>query len=793
MNNFQPKLVENKEEGHVPSSAFQQTEKLTKWANEPTLEILQGDLDNARPAHNAQIAKINHWVDLMKGAGKAAPPKIKGRSSIQPKLIRKQAEWRYSALSEPFLGSDKIFAVKPVTHEDTQSARQNELLLNWQFRSKLNRVKFIDDYVRTVVDEGTGIIQVGWDRVVKTVKEKAPVYDFFQITDQQDYDLLQQGIQLQEENPTVFDTEADPALKAAVEYFQETGEITVAVQSGTEDVEVEKVLTNKPSLKIHHFRNVLIDPTAEGDIEKALFVMVSFEASRADLEKNQGRYKNLDKVNWESAAASNMLDAAGNTAEDSRTGGFKFKDAGRKKAVVYEYWGFYDIHKTGQLEPFVATWVGGTLVRMEESPCPDKKLPFTVVTYLPVKREIYGEPDAELLEENQQLLGATVRGITDLLGRSANGQQGIAKGLLDPLNRRRYDQGQDYEFNPNMSPAQGIIEHKFPEVPQSAMLMVQLQNQEAESFTGVKAFSGGLSGTAYGDVAAGIRGMLDAASKREMGILRRLAYGLVEIGRKIIAMNQEFLSDIEIVRVTNDNHVIIRRDEIQGEFDLIVDISTAEIDDAKSQDLGFMLQTLGPNMDPTINMMLLSDIAELKRMPELAERLRKWEPKPDPAAEELKRLQVEEQQLKNDLLRSEIALNEAKAQQVTAIADKTNLDYVEQESGTKHEREMAKQKGQSQGNQALEVTKALLKPKKREESKPDIAAAVGYNALSDKLNEGNGSAPDFDSFGAPNGNEAPIGLTNPRNLLPPDDPRGNIGSSFFDPAMDAATNQRLNF
>ena len=42
---------------------------------------------------------------------------------------------------------------------------------------------------------------------------------------------------------------------------------------------------------------------------------------------------------------------------------------------------------------------------------------------------------------------------------------------------------------------------------------------------------------------------------------------------------------------------------------------------------------------------------------------------------------------------------------------------------------MEKQKGQAEGNQNLEVTKALLKPGKEGEVTPNIPAAVGYNAL----------------------------------------------------------------
>ena len=59
---------------------------------------------------------------------------------MQPKLVRRQAEWRYSALAEPFLNSEKLFNVSPVTFEDEAAAKQNELVLNWQFRTKIRRI-----------------------------------------------------------------------------------------------------------------------------------------------------------------------------------------------------------------------------------------------------------------------------------------------------------------------------------------------------------------------------------------------------------------------------------------------------------------------------------------------------------------------------------------------------------------------------------------------------------------------------------------------------------------------------
>jgi hypothetical protein len=708
--------------------------KLTNWTKEPSLSDLKYDMEQATQSHTTQMGKIKLWNDLMAVTGSAKPVKVKGRSSVQPKLIRRQAEWRYSALTEPFLGTSKLFKVSPTTFEDPKAAAQNELLLNWQFRTKINRVSFIDDYVRSTVDEGTCIVRVGWDRKTKKVKEQAPVYSYYPVSTQDAADLLQAAVGLMESDPRTYNEETDPVIKAAVDYFIETGEPVIAVEESTTEIEVEKVLVNKPTVLVMNPDNIIIDPSCNGDIEKAMFAVVSFETCKADLEAEGNRYSNLDKVNWENGAP--VSDAAFSGTNPNALTGMQFKDAARKKVVAYEYWGFYDIKGNDILVPIVATWVGNVMIRMEKNPFPDQKIPFVLVKYLPVKRELYGEPDAELLSDNQAILGAVTRGMIDVLGRSANGQQGFAKGMLDPLNRRRFDNGQDYEFNPTAHPSMGMIEHKYPELPQSALAMLGLQNQEAEALTGVKSFGGGLSGESYGDVAAGIRGALDAASKREMAILRRLAKGMSDIGTKLTKMNALFLSDVEVVRVTNTTFVEVKREDIQGEFDLEVDISTAEVDDAKSKDLAFMLQTIGPKGDPAMTMMILAEIAELKRMPELANKLRNFKPSP-PSEQEIKmgELEVAKLEAEVDEIRSRAEGNRAKAKRDLALADQADLDFIEQETGTKHARSMEAQKAQSEGNQNLQITKSLLAPQKKEETAPNVEAAIGFNRVSDTLNK----------------------------------------------------------
>lgn len=721
-------MIDTTEEKQFHLKDANTTSGLQSWKNEPSLQVLKNDWEMSKASHDEQVSKINRWNDLMQVKGSSKTKKIKGRSSVQPKLIRRQAEWRYSALSEPFLGSNKIFKISGATFEDSPAAAQNELVLNWQFRTKLNRVKFVDDYVRSAVDDGTCIVRLGWKRVVIQVDQEVPVWSYYPIEDEQSAEMLQQALSLEQEDPRGYEEKMPPEMKAAVDYYKETQQPTTAVEVDISIQKVDKVIENRPTVEIMNPQNVYIDPSCLGDIDKALFIGISFETNESELKKEGKRYHNLDKIDWEGNTPMTDTDHATSTPDT-----FQFNDRARKKVIAHEYWGFYDINKDGTLVPIVATWIGNVIIRMEESPFPDGKLPFVVVNYLPVKRELYGEPDAELLEDNQNIIGAVTRGMIDLLGRSANSQQGFAKGMLDPLNRRRYDNGEDYEYNPNTNPQVSLIEHKYPEIPQSALLMLNLQNQEAESLTGVKSFNGGISGESYGDVAAGIRGALDAASKREMAILRRLAKGITDIGTKIISMNGEFLSEKEVVRVTNDEYITISREDLKGNFDMEVDISTAEIDDSKSKDLSFMLQTIGPKSDNSIVMMLLSEIAKLKRMPELAHKLISFKPEPDPIQQELAQLEVERAKKEIEKLDSEIQFNMARAGLAGSEKDTKDLGFVEQESGTKHAREMQKQGAQARANQSLEVTKALIKSRKEGESQPDIAGAIGYNAVSEQL------------------------------------------------------------
>ena len=692
-----------------------QSKKLTDWKNEPTVADLKQDFEDSRSHHSAQVSKIEEWLDNLNGTGKARVNTGKNNSSVVPKLIRKQAEWRYPALSEPFLSTSKLFNVKPVTWEDKKAALQNGLVLNSQFNTQIDKVTFIDEFVRTAVDEGTVILRTGWDYQEEEYEVEVPDVEYFFNDDMAP--AHQHLAQLKAQDPDAYASSISPEMQQAHEMAVEHGRPVEARIKGVKKEKRVRVLVNKPTVEICDFRNVVIDPTCKGDIDKAGFVIYSFESSLSEL-KRDGKYRNLENINLET----NSILGEPDHSTDTGTKNFNFADKARKKFVVYEYWGFRDIDGSGLVQPIVAAWVGDTLIRMEENPYPDKKLPFIVVPYLPVRKSTHGEPDGALLEDNQKIVGALTRGMIDIMGKSANGQTGMRKDMLDVANKRKFEKGLDYEFNANVDPSMGVYMHKYPEIPQSAQFMLQMQNMEAESLTGVRAFYQGINSGSLGEVAAGIRGALDAASKREMAILRRISNGIIKLGRKIIAMNQAWLSEEEVIRITEEQFVPVRRDDLAGNIDLELSISTAEEDNNKAQELAFMLQTMGNNMAPEMSRLILADIARLRKMPDLAKQIEEYQPQPDPIAQKQAELQVALMEAELAEKQSIIALNQAKieteaakANHLNSQADLADLDFVEQESGVKQERDLQKQSAQAKAQAA---TKFLEHELRKSEPKP---------------------------------------------------------------------------
>lgn len=611
------------------------------------LNALKADLKASEILKKDQDIKIATWKREYNG--EPYGNEVKGKSAIVSRDIKKQSEWQHATIVDPFVSTSDIIKCIPITFEDANAAKQNELLLNTQFCRKFDRFNFISKAVKVLDREGTLVVQTGWDTEDKEVTNMVEVV----VTDEY-----------------------------GNEYLEE--------QEVTETV----VIRNQPTAKVCRNEDIYIDPTCQDNIDNAEFIIHRYETNLSSLRKD-GRYKNLDKV-----ALADKEDYDYESPDETL---FKFSDDPRKKIVVYEYWGNYDINNDGIAEPIVCAWVGDIIIRLGENPYPDKKPPFIVVPFNSVPFKIHGEANAELIGGNQKVKTAVIRGIIDNMAQSNNGQVGTKKGSLDPVNRKKFLAGANFEYNNSMS---DFWQGSYNSIPSSAFDMIGLMNNEIESITGTKSFSGGINSGSLGATATGARGALDATATRRMNIVRNIAENLVKpLMRKWIAYNTEFLEDEEVIRITNEQFVPIRRDDLEGRIDIDIVISTAEDNAAKSQELSFLLQTVGPNEDPAIRREIMADIMELMRMPDQAKRLREYQPQADPVQEQIQKLQLENLMLENEHLKARIAdaygraeeneidaelkrskalVEQAKARKLNADSDLSDLKFIKEDEGYTH-------------------------------------------------------------------------------------------------------------
>lgn len=615
------------------------------------LQNLKWDLKQSEIKKKELDGKINQWKREYNG--EPYGNERKGRSQIVSRDIKKQSEWQHAAIIDPFVSSNDIIKCSPVTWEDRAAAEQSELVLNTQFCRQFNRYSFMTKMLKVLDQEGTVVVQTGWDYEDAEEEVEVPVYDIDPYTMQQ-------------------------------------------VQVGTKKEKQTVVKKNQPTAKVCRNEDIFIDPTCMDNMDECQFVIHRYETTKSAL-KEDGRYKNLDKINLSSAEATNNGEQY--YPEDKTY--FRFRDDPRKKIVVYEYWGNYDMNEDGIAEPIVCCWVNDTIIRLESNPYPDGKPPFVVVPFASVPFQMHGESHAELLSDVQKVKTAILRGIIDNMAQSTNGQKGVKKGALDVVNRKKFLSGENFEFN---NTPQDFWDGSYNEIPVSAFNMYTLMTGEAESMTGVKSFGGGITGTALGGGSAtAARGALDATAARRLNIVRNVAEnGIKPIMRKWMAMNAEFLDDQQVMRITNDQFVEIKRDDLQGNIDIDIEVSTNEDNASKAQEIGFVLQTIGPNEDPDIRKILMSEFLKLHRMPDAAKRIEEYQPQPDPMVQQMQQLEIQKLQAEiqermsraqeNEVdMRVKTAkanLDEAKARDVHSGADLKDLDFLEKESGQDHQKQM---------------------------------------------------------------------------------------------------------
>ncbi len=650
------------------------TEENKPFTKAEVLTVLKQDLNNSESFKSEWDTKRetyhNEW------AGKSYGNEKKGKSQVISRDIKTAQTWQHASLKDPFVSSTEGVKVTPVGAEDTPINEQAASVLNYQYSRQFKRYKFITSSLKVFQVEGTVVARVFWDFMEKEVEVEEPVMEMLPPPEvMQRMQQAQQAVQTGQMDPIQFQQMAAQAQS-----------MVQPTQTGTQTITKTVKIKNNPNSRVCKNTDIWIDPTEKEDIENAQFVIERFKSNMSELKKNP-LYNNLDSIKIDETDTSGDYEE---TYEDD--GSFVFTDDARKELDVYEYWGNYDLYNTGEAIPMVCAWVGNTVIRLEESPYPDGKVPFISCAFDPEPFSINGESNGELLSTDQKLRTAIKRSFIDTLDKSTNGQRGYQEGTLDPIEESKFKNGKDFKFQ---GQAPNFWEGRYNDFNTSVLNFYQQVGGEMQSYTGVRPFAGGQQSGAL-QSAKQVTASMDATGKREVDISRNFAENFIKpMLIKWHTMNNEFLDAEDIERITNKPYIPFDPADPDGNMDIRIQVNTAEADAEKSRELAFLQQTMGPNEDPKVSRKIRSEMFKLKNMPELSKWIEEYEPQPDPLAVKKAELEIqeleasiaekqsraEENKVDMELKRAKTITEQAKARETHSKTDGQDLDYVNKSTG----------------------------------------------------------------------------------------------------------------
>ena len=674
-----------------------------KWKNIPEITHFEAELNLARPNHDKRQALIEKWEIAILAedlpVNKVLTPK---HSRYVPKLVQELLNCRSDNLIEAFCRTPDMFESTPGSVDSRKIADQEVTIVNQQLRD--TKTSFINNLVKTTVHEGSAVMKINWDyaetgievteeldlakepedtlegvpEVVSGVVpegtsedalggilgdipegalEGVPESDSLSHLAPKDLSTTPeyaQHVQAMVQSGEMTPEEAE--LVMSQDPAEETFEIPEEPSNTTQDIDYTQqvILKNKPVIDVISVRDFYIDPECTTNLDDAKFVIQKITTDLYQL-KAAGKYENLDLLAEDINKTSNYV----SDSEREHT-------INSQPICIYEYWGYYDTKGDGSQQSIIATWCNDIIIRLEVNSYPGAMLPFAIVQYSQEAGTIHGQSDAELIDKHQRVVGALYRGILNIFAHSSSGQVGTAVGFF-PNNREatKFNNLQPYNFNATHLPERAIHLSTFNEVPTSIHQFIQQQEIAAYKVVGLNPPMSEQPGQA---------GRTDLMGKKEVGVLRRISAGFLNIAKKIIVLNSTMLASedkagilglpVEEVIQFPVNHTNILDN-------IILEISTPEYTARKLKDLTFLLQTIGPNSPPEVLSMLMVEFSRLSDMPDFAYRLENFQPAPDPQQEEAIGRQIQKELADIRVTETQADSNIATAENLRAKAEET--------------------------------------------------------------------------------------------------------------------------
>lgn len=448
-------------------------------------------------------------------------------------------EWALPSLMKVFTGSDEVITIAGVTEEDDTKAETMQELLVYQLQRQNKFFPILYNWMKDALITGMGIIKCYWERTEGYTTEQ-----------------------------TTLNNEALQAL-------QQTGVPIVSIEGP--DIYGDFVVTYQSPYYVKNapkIENILVSDfiysSDAKSLEEANFVAQKRKVTMSYLREReaQGVYANIDEIKTEdfrqSKIESPIEQVIGDKYNDLT---FNQEDKARLEVVIYECYTKMDINGDGILEDMIITICGDTIIRIEQNYM--GRHPFFTISPTKDPHRIWVKRSyAELIGELQDLKVALTRQIMHNVALNNDPKMLLAE---DAINIDDYIQGRKVI---RMKSGHSLSEVAMPMPvhplsPQTFQFLEYIEGQK-ENRTGITRYNQGLDANSLNKTATGISAILGQSSQRLELIARMFAEtGIYELFRFMVSLNQKFIDQNTVIRLTNKS-LKINPEDLTGNFDLVV-------------------------------------------------------------------------------------------------------------------------------------------------------------------------------------------------------------------------------
>jgi hypothetical protein len=447
-------------------------------------------------------------------------------------------EWALPSLMKVFTGSDEVITVAGVTEEDDNKAETIQSLLVYQLQRQNKFFPLLYNWMKDALITGMGIIKCYWERTEGFTTEQAV------LNNEALQALIETGVPITNlEGPDAF------------------GDFLVTYQS-------PYYVKNAPKIENILVSEFLYSPDAKS-LDEANFVAHKRKVTMSYLREReaQGIYANIDEIRTENNSNGIVKSQVEQVIGDNYVDIMQDDQLARQEVVIYECYTKIDVNNDGILEDMIITICGDTIIRMERNYM--GRHPFFAISPTKDPHRIWVKRSyAELIGELQDLKVALTRQIMQNVALTND-----PKMLLDEsaINIDDFVQGRKVI---RMKAGHSLNEVAMPMnisplSPQTFQFLEYLEGQK-ENRTGITRYNQGLDANSLNKTATGISAILGQSAQRLELVARMFAEtGMYELFRFMVSLNQKFIDQETVIRLTN-KELKISPEDLDGSFDLVV-------------------------------------------------------------------------------------------------------------------------------------------------------------------------------------------------------------------------------